>query len=139
MFDATEDEGAARWFEAIVQRTRDLDTAYVRQVQKSTIYCLRTAMPPDVDAQIADALPGSVRALWLEDQISGPVRSCTTAEEFISCVRPFVKDHHAEAVIEEDVLAVLETFFTQWPRALECARLYVPADLVPAPFADDTG
>ncbi len=58
-----------------------------------------------------------------------PIEPCATIEQLVSCVRPFVKDHHADAVIEEDVLAVTQSFFAHWAAVQALARPHLPAEL----------
>jgi len=129
LFDSY-DEEAARWCEAVANRTREVDQAYLSEVRRSTLRCLRKSLPSDVRAQVADLLPSSVRELWLDGWTPDErVEPCATTEHLVSCVRPFVKEHHADAVIEEDVLAVTQTFFAHWPAAQPLAQPHLPADL----------
>lgn len=139
MFDP-DGKDAARWCEAIEQRTREVDRTYLQQLQCSTLVCLRKCLPPDVSAHIASALPPSVRGVWFGQwSPAETTQPCKTVEEFVGCVRPFVRDHHADEVIEEDVVAVAQTFFAQWPQADLLARPYLPAELFLAASTSERG
>jgi len=125
---------AKRWFDAIMRRTRDNDVAYLTELQKATLCCMRRGLHPEVSAQVAQALPLCVRGLWFERWVPAePLATYADVDAFIDCVRPFVRSYGADAVIEEDVIAVAQTFFKQWPQVAEIARPFFPSDLFEHP------
>ena len=133
---------ARRWLEAIVRRTRESDQRYLRELQRGTLCCLRRGLEPEVSAKVAATLSVFVRGLWFERW--SPAEDVTpypSIERFLECVTPFVKDFYADAVIEEDVLAVAQTFFMQWPQAAKICASHLPKEFfeyVPG-LMDSTG
>lgn len=119
------------WLERVIRCTCENDAAYLRQLCRATLSCLRRMLPYSAGATLADRLPLIVRGMWYEKWLPNETTlTCSTITEFVSCVRPFLRGHYAEAVMEEDVLAVLRSLFETYPAAADIACRYLPEDLI---------